>query len=182
MSHFKVVNSEKIYKYRYSTIIMYKKPERYKQLEARVWQNLNQTGLLPQILEHSAHADDISNYVGVEFHDEFQLNTRTREYMMWIQVYIRHKEPIQPVTSKIYRLTEDATQQQSICAQIWNGISEEDIIFIAQSSAEEYSSGGRWMDVSQKISMAKFLPAIQEERVCVGLIPRLAQYKVYVRK
>ena len=109
---------------------MHKKPERYKQLEARVWQNLNQTGLLPQILEHSAHADDISNYVGVEFHDEFSLNTRTREYMMWIQVYIRHKEPTQPVTPKIYRLTEDAAQQQSICAQIWNGISEEDIIYL----------------------------------------------------
>ncbi|MBS3102103.1 hypothetical protein J4458_01485 [Candidatus Woesearchaeota archaeon] len=161
---------------------MYHKPQRYKELEDRVWQNLNRSKLLPQILARSAHVNDISNYVGVEFHDEFQLNTRTNEYMMWIQIYIRHKEPVQPATPKIYRLTEDITQQQRICAQIWDGVSEEDIRCIAQSSAEEYSKGDKWMDVSQKISMARFLPAIKEGRVCVELIPTLAQYKVYVKK
>ncbi len=137
---------------------------------------------MPQIITQSVHADDLPNYVRVEFYDEFQWNTRTNEYMMWIKICIEHRESVQPVTPKLYRLTKDETEQRRICAQIWSGISEEDIQFIAQSAAEEYSNGGRWMDVSQRISMAKFLPAIQEGRVCVELIPNHAQYMVYVKK
>ncbi len=161
---------------------MYKKPERYLQLEAKVWQNLNSFGILAEIIARSDHADELSNYVAVEFHDEFQFNTRLKEYGMWVQIYIKHQQMMQPVTPKIYRITNDADQQRQLCEQIWEGISKDDLIFIAKSSAEEYAAGGRWMDQSQTISMAKFLPAAQKGEVNLELSSRLAQYFIFARK
>lgn len=161
---------------------MNNKPQKYGEIEERIWQNLNRSGLLPQIIAKSGHADDVSNYVGVELFNEFAESTRTGEPTMFIQAYIRHKRPIQPVTPKIYRFSRDIEQQKQICAQIWDGISEKDIEFIARTSAEEYSSGQRWMDSRKKTAMAQFLPALREGRVTAELIPEYAQYKVFAKR
>ena len=96
---------------------------------------------------------------------------------MWVQIYIKHQQMVQPFTPKIYRITDDADQQQ----QIWDGINKEDLIFFAKSSSEEYETSGRWMDPSQTISMAKFLPAAQQGRVEVELMPKLAEYFIFPR-
>ncbi len=157
------------------------KPERYRQLEERVWANLNQSGLLPKIVAKSGHAGDTLEYAGVEFWNEFQLNKSTHQYMMWIQIMIQHKKHRQPVTPKIYRFTKGADEQRGICEQIWEGVTEGDIQYMAHVAAEEYSAGRRWMDNSQRVSMDKFFPAIQRKDVVVELIPDLAQYKVYIK-
>ncbi len=161
---------------------MYEKTEEYQQLEVKVWQNLNNCGLLATILKESRHADDISKYVGVELWDEFSLNTRIGECVMWVQIYLRQAMPVQPVTPKIYRITGDGNigEQKKICAKIWNGVSAENLKYIALVSAEEYARGRRWMEADQRRDMGRFLPAARRGELQVELIPKLAQFMVYV--
>ena len=164
--------------------ILFKKKERPEdhyidELQERIWDNIRLSDIFEKITSKSSHATKIEDYVGVEFYTEFQYNTSVKNHMMWIQINIKHKYGIQPVTPHIYRISKDEEVQKKISNQIWEGITEEDIIYIAERTADKYITGKRCMDQSQKTKMKSFYPAICSGNVAVESIPTHAQYKVF---
>ncbi len=152
--------------------------ERIERLQQKVWDNLRNSGLLQQILNQSQHDDDPSKYVGVEFWTDIgasQVDYRTK---MWLKINIKHIEHRQPVTPKLYRLTKDPTEQKRISEQIWDGITEEDLRFIAKFKSDDYYSRdqdhGLFQGQSQTIRVLH--PAIEAGKFTVELIPDHAQY------
>lgn len=150
-------------------------------LQERVWQNLQSSGLLELILSKSHHADNPSRYIGVKFWRELQPGG-DRHYYMWIQIAIEHQHGSQPVTPKLYRITDSEQEQRDLCGQIWEGISIDDIVKVAAISAEEYHSGRKWMNPSQQIVMEKFYPAVNRGAVKVEIVPYSAQFRVSVQQ
>lgn len=158
---------------------MYKQLERYQQLEARIWQNLNKSNLLSEILHRSSHADNIAKYTGVSLFNEFQVNTRLGKNVVWTQIFINHQGPCQPVTPKLYRLAAGASEQQNLCAKIWGGITNDDLLFIADSFATDYHQDKKWINSQQEADIKSFLQAIKRGTVSLELLPKLAQYMFY---
>ena len=170
---------------------MLERSEKYKQLEDRIWGNLQTSGLGPQIITSSPHSTDFSNYTRVELWTEFGQNVDTHQYMMWIQINIKHKDSPQsvtpkiyhqPVTPKIYRMTRDTQEQTRISKVIWNGVTEDDIKFIAAEESEGYRSGRRSLRPGDVPEFDRFYQELKTGNVSVEVSPKFAQYRVFATK
>lgn len=154
--------------------------ERINALEQLVWQNLKTSEILAKILEKSAHADDISRYVGVKFWAEISVSRETYKKAMWIQIFIEHDTPVQPVTPKLYRITQDAEEQRLLSERIWDGVTPEDLLLIIKAKADMFHKRGeeRGLDIDRDIIIKKLYPAIMEGRITIELLSDYAQYRV----
>ncbi len=158
--------------------------ERMQRLQGKVWENLHTSGLLQKILGKSEHADEESKYIGAEFWTEIGTNDEDHQTKMWLQIFIKHIEHSQPVTPKIIRITENMEEQKKLSAEIWDGVNEDDLRFIAKFKADDYHSRDQknWLSPEQSQSIKVLYPAIESGKFKMELIPGYAQYRITKEK
>lgn len=158
--------------------------ERMQRLQQKVWENLHTSGLLQKILGQSEHADEESKYIGTEFWTEIGTSNDDHQAKMWLQIFIKHVEHSQPVTPKLYRLANDPEEQKKLSAQIWDGVNEDDLRFIAKFKADDYHSRDQknWLSPEQSQSIKALYPAIEAGKFKMELIPGYAQYRITKEK
>ena len=156
--------------------------ERMKRLQEKVWDNLYSSGLLEKILYKSGHADE-GVYDRAEFWSEIGAG-KDHQTKMWLQILIKHVEGKQPVTPKLNRITEDPEEQKKLSGQIWEGITEDDLRFIAKYKADDYHLRDQknWLSPEQSQAIKALYPAIENGRVKIELIPDYAQYSIVPEK
>ena len=158
--------------------------ERMERLQKKVWENLHTNDLLQKILSLSEHADEESKYIGVEFWTEIGTSRDDSQTKMWLQIFIKHANHSQPVTPKIYRITDNTEEQKKLSAQIWDGISEDELRFIAKFKADDYHSRDQknWLSPDQSQSIKVLYPAIESNKFKIELRPDYAQYRIVPEK
>lgn len=165
----------------------------FSELEQQVWKNLTAGNLLPRICAASRHASDPSEYTHISFWSELSTSTRDYRNGMWLQINIekgRREQNVggplifsQPVTPKLYRLSEDEEEMHGLAEQIWKGVTTSDIHRLALAQAEMFYGDGEkgWLDQSSFQIIRRLYPALRQGQMDIELLPRYAQYRVVCR-
>ncbi len=171
--------------------------ERIARLQQKVWNNLRNSGLLQQILNRSDHAGgqsyggqsekdvDQNKYGGTRFWTEIGTDEDEGKPKMWLQIQIMPAQGYgQPVTPKLYRITNDPDEQRHLSEQIWEGITEDDLKFIARFKSEEYHARDQqqWLSPNQSQTIKILRPAFESGKFTIELIPDHAQYRIVAEK
>lgn len=153
--------------------------ERTSSIAGKVWNNLVSSNLLDQIVEKSQHgSSDISTYSHADFWTD--VGGKNGEPYMWIQIHIKPINGGQPVTPKIYRLTEVEEEQRTISERIWQGVTIDDVLHISSVSAQDFHERDqkKWLRPYQSIGIEEFYPLSQKGLMKAELSPKFAQYIV----
>lgn len=153
--------------------------EKMSRLSQRIWENLRSAGLLERILSNSEHADEASAYTGVKFWSEIG----GHDASLILQILIEHLRGNQPVTPKLYRINSDHSEQKRLSEQIWDGVTEDDVRFIAEQFADNYYERDHknWLSPEQSRAIRTFYPSIKSGNVKIELVPEYAQFKITPR-
>jgi hypothetical protein len=142
--------------------------------EDRIWKNLNESGLLSEIIEHKDNADVKENYHHVAIWCD--LNSS-----MWLQIYIMHidhsNEYRQPVTPELHCITDDVNMQAEMTRKIWHGVYEEDIRLTVDTCIRKFTKLYSYQELStnEMVGLRRF-----QQKACVDvqLLARYAQCKI----
>lgn len=165
----------------------------FSELEQQVWKNLVESELLSRICAASKHASNPSEYTHISFWSELSTSIRDYRSGMWLQINIEKGKQeqngdgprifSQPVTPKLYRLSEDEEELPRLAEQIWKGVTTSDIHRLALAQAEMFYGDDQkgWLETTSSHIIRRLYPALQQGRADIELLPRYAQYRILYR-
>ena len=135
-----------------------------------VWDNLNDSGLLAEIVRHKDGADVASNYTSVAIWSDLDSS-------MWLQVYIVHNNLRQPVTPELHALTCDVDEQNRMARRIWQGIDEDDVEATVDYCINEFHRKSTYGEIStnEAVGLRRFQ---DKDNTNIELLGRYAQYRI----